>query len=144
MASARHVYGLGKSKSKHFILNLKHISSPYFRVENIVCSNVRDITTTPFPEFKDANFKSHEQLHKFSVEHPDQFWATLARSRLQWFNDFDKTEGCDINRGHINWFLGGKLNAAGERTVIDVILFYIHAFNCLFTYKYACHSTFNL
>jgi hypothetical protein len=71
--------------------------------------------TTNFPEFQDdPKLQSHDQIYKFSLENPDKFWSTLARSRLQWAKDFDIIKDCDISKGHIQWFLGGQLNASGE------------------------------
>ncbi|XP_061183415.1 acetyl-coenzyme A synthetase 2-like, mitochondrial [Saccostrea echinata] len=69
--------------------------------------------TTKFPEFQnDQNLQGHDQIYKFSLENPDRFWSTLARSRLQWTKDFDTVKDCDIRKGHIRWFLGGQLNAS--------------------------------
>lgn len=71
--------------------------------------------STKFPEFKNnPQLQSHDQIFKFSLENPDQFWSTLARSRLQWSKDFDTVKDCDIIKGHIKWFLGGQLNASGN------------------------------
>lgn len=69
--------------------------------------------STKFPEFQNnPQLQSHDQIYKFSLENPDQFWSTLARSRLQWSRDFDTVKDCDIIKGHIKWFLGGQLNAS--------------------------------
>ena len=70
--------------------------------------------STKFPEFQsNPQLQTHDQIYKFSLENPDQFWSTLARSRLQWSTDFDTIKDCDINEGRIRWFLGGQLNASG-------------------------------
>ena len=75
----------------------------------------RAITTTPFPEFADVEgVKSHQDLHQFSLDHPDEFWGRLARSRLKWDKDFDTVSDCDLEKGRISWFQGGKLNASGK------------------------------
>ena len=55
---------------------------------------------------------SHEELHKFSVDYPDEFWSTLARKRLLWYNDFDKVMECDMKKGQFKWFNGGQLNVS--------------------------------
>lgn len=71
--------------------------------------------TTSFPEFQnDPKLQNHDQIYKFSLENPDKFWSMLARSRLQWAKDFDITKDCDISKGHIQWFLGGQMNASGN------------------------------
>lgn len=71
------------------------------------------ITTTPFPEFDNDGLKSHNDLYRLSIEDPDYFWGTLARSRLQWYEDFGLVKDCNMAKGHIRWFLDGKINAAG-------------------------------
>lgn len=58
------------------------------------------------------HLKTHEDLYRFSIEHSDQFWAPLARSYLHWDKPFDTVSDCDMTRGQIRWFLGGKLNAS--------------------------------
>ncbi|XP_045185651.2 acetyl-coenzyme A synthetase 2-like, mitochondrial [Mercenaria mercenaria] len=69
-----------------------------------------DHSTTPFPEFD--SFKTHDELYQFSLNSPEFFWGTLARSRLKWFRDFGQVKDCDLIRGHIRWFLDGQLNVA--------------------------------
>lgn len=76
--------------------------------------NAKEFTTTPFPEFKDLpNIKTHDDLYKFSLQDPETFWSVLARSRLDWYKDFGEIRDCNLGRGKIQWFLGGKLNASG-------------------------------
>lgn len=72
-------------------------------------------TTTPFPEFESQpNLKTHADLHRYSLENSDEFWSTLARSRLTWSKDFDTISDCDFPNGKIRWFEGGQLNASGD------------------------------
>ena len=75
---------------------------------------VGSISTTEMPEIQSMcpEISSHEELHKFSIEQPDKFWSTLARSRLTWEEDFHTGMDCDFNQGKFNWFLGGKLNVS--------------------------------
>ncbi|KAL4237994.1 Acetyl-coenzyme A synthetase 2-like [Mactra antiquata] len=75
-------------------------------------SSAVPITTTEFPEFARDGLKSHEDLYRMSLEKPDYFWGTLARSRLSWFEDFGVVKDCDMSKGHIKWFLDGKINAS--------------------------------
>ena len=72
----------------------------------------RSGSTTPFPEFPDA--KTHEELYKFSVEHSETFWGTLARSRLTWSKDFTTVTDSSFESQKFGWFQGGELNASGE------------------------------
>lgn len=76
------------------------------------------VSTTAFPEF-DSSFKTHDELYRFSLNTPDFFWGTLARSRLDWFADFGQVKDCDLSRGHIRWFLDGKINVAGKLNVFS-------------------------
>ncbi|XP_038075394.1 acetyl-coenzyme A synthetase 2-like, mitochondrial [Patiria miniata] len=57
-------------------------------------------------------FESHEDLHRFSLREPDKFWGTFARSRLRWYEDFDKVSEVDWAEGENAWFLGGKINVS--------------------------------
>ena len=61
-------------------------------------------------ELSKQNLDTYEKIHKFSIEKPELFWSTLARSRIDWFNDFNKvTNGSFINS---KWFIDGKLNVS--------------------------------
>jgi hypothetical protein len=60
--------------------------------------------TTPFPEF--AEFNSHDEIYKFSIHNPTEFWARVARSQLTFTKDFTKTSRFDLDRGEIEWFIG--------------------------------------
>eukprot|EP00092_Neocalanus_flemingeri_P027906 GFUD01030297.1.p1 GENE.GFUD01030297.1~~GFUD01030297.1.p1 ORF type:complete len:671 (+),score=211.01 GFUD01030297.1:164-2176(+) len=72
------------------------------------------ISTTEMPEVQAMcpQIGSHEELYKFSIEQPDKFWSTLARSRLSWEEDFHTGMDCDFRQGKFGWFLGGKLNVS--------------------------------
>eukprot|EP00064_Thunnus_orientalis_P005937 superscaffoldBa00000599_g5951 len=51
-------------------------------------------------------------LQEFSVSNTDSFWAAVARQRLSWISPFHTAQDCDLNRGRIKWFEGGKLNVS--------------------------------
>ena len=72
------------------------------------------VSSTEMPELSSfgQSIKSHEELHRFSVDNPDKFWSTLARSRLSWDKDFHTGMECDMKRGQFSWFLGGQLNVS--------------------------------
>ncbi|KAL5008679.1 hypothetical protein ScPMuIL_014260 [Solemya velum] len=73
----------------------------------------RGVSTTPFPEFaNDSSIRTHDDLHKLSIRSPEIFWGRLARSRLSWAKDFNQVLDCDLKRGHIRWFLDGRINAS--------------------------------
>lgn len=78
---------------------------------------VRNIKSTAIlPEISqfNPNLRTHQELYEFSLEHPEEFWGTLAKSRLTWMKPFEKVMDCDMKEGHFKWFLGGKLNVAGK------------------------------
>ncbi|CAI5764224.1 acetyl-coenzyme A synthetase 2-like, mitochondrial isoform X1 [Podarcis lilfordi] len=62
---------------------------------------------TSFPGPKD-----HHGLYQVSVEQTDAFWGALGRSRLLWINPFHSVSNCNLQQGHLTWFLGGQLNVA--------------------------------
>ncbi|XP_033733582.1 acetyl-coenzyme A synthetase 2-like, mitochondrial [Pecten maximus] len=112
MAGAKYVYQIGKTNPVLLISSLKNHFTCHTR-KSTVCTILRGITTTPFPEFQgDPQLKSHADLYNASLQNPDHFWGTLAKSRLQWFQTFNQIKDCDINQGHIRWFMDGKLNAS--------------------------------
>ena len=53
-------------------------------------------------------------LQEFSVSNSEKFWAAAARHRLSWIRTFDAVQDCDLSRGKIKWFEGGKLNVSGK------------------------------
>ncbi|GFS02845.1 acetyl-coenzyme A synthetase [Elysia marginata] len=73
-------------------------------------SHRRSASTTPFPEFPDS--KTHEELYKFSLDHPETFWGTLARSRLTWSKNFTSVTDSSFKEQKFGWFHGGELNAS--------------------------------
>ncbi|XP_029902683.1 acetyl-coenzyme A synthetase 2-like, mitochondrial [Myripristis murdjan] len=54
----------------------------------------------------------HSGLYEFSVGHTDSFWGAAARHRLTWISPFRSVQDCDLRRGTIRWFEGGKLNVS--------------------------------
>ncbi|XP_041469500.1 acetyl-coenzyme A synthetase 2-like, mitochondrial isoform X2 [Lytechinus variegatus] len=75
------------------------------------------VSSTNIPELNDFealgySFDSHEELYKFSLNEPETFWGTLARTRLQWYRKFDEVMDCNLQEGKIAWFQGGKINVS--------------------------------
>jgi acetyl-CoA synthetase len=58
------------------------------------------------------NAETYTQEYKRSVEDPDQFWAEKASEFLEWESPWTKVSEWDYPKGHIRWFLGGRLNAS--------------------------------
>ena len=67
---------------------------------------------------------NYESLHKFSIENDELFWSTLAKSRLDWFKEFDIIKKGDFKDENFNlkWFIGGKLNVSGNFCQDSVIM----------------------
>ncbi len=57
---------------------------------------------------------AYEDMHKKALEDPAGFWGARAKELLHWFKPWpkDKTLDCDFNEPRVEWFAGGKLNAA--------------------------------
>jgi len=74
--------------------------------------------TASLPELKffPDNLKDYASLHKFSIQNRELFWRFIARSRLEWFEDFTEiTSGKLTDEDfRLKWFIGGKLNVSGE------------------------------
>ncbi|XP_077443021.1 acetyl-coenzyme A synthetase 2-like, mitochondrial [Stigmatopora argus] len=51
-------------------------------------------------------------LQEFSVGQPENFWAAVARRRLDWISPFGHVLHCDMERGQVSWFRGGRLNVS--------------------------------
>ena len=66
--------------------------------------------------WKSQECLNYESLQKFSIENPNVFWGTLAKTRLEWYEEFNKvTEGNFSDENfRLKWFIGGKLNVSGE------------------------------
>ncbi|XP_007904225.2 acetyl-coenzyme A synthetase 2-like, mitochondrial [Callorhinchus milii] len=60
--------------------------------------------------FPDAG--DHRGLYQLSVEQPERFWGALGKERLSWISPFHTVRDCDLSRGRIRWFDGGKLNVS--------------------------------
>jgi acetyl-CoA synthetase len=72
------------------------------------------LSTTEMPEAAQLcpKARTHEELYRFSIKQPEAFWSGLARSRLQWDQDFHTGMDCSMESGQFGWFLGGKLNVS--------------------------------
>ena len=57
-------------------------------------------------------FNSRDKIYDYSLTNNDQFWSTLAESRLNWNQSFDHVNTSSFQDGRIEWFKGGKLNVA--------------------------------
>ena len=64
--------------------------------------------------FRNSHIHSLDQytkLYEDSIKSPDNFWEKIAK-RIDWFEPWDRVSNYNFNKGKINWFAGGKLNAS--------------------------------
>ena len=99
-------------------MNLKLVAN-ILRKQNILVLNkiqIRRFLNAPFKELDSfpKTIDSYESLHKFSIQEPDKFWGTVARSRLEWFKDFKQVTQGDFNDPDfkLKWFIDGKMNVS--------------------------------
>ncbi|WP_232019633.1 acetyl-coenzyme A synthetase N-terminal domain-containing protein [Candidatus Rickettsiella viridis] len=83
--------------------------------ESQIVSSVLNETRVfpPPPHFAEkAAIKSmadYEQIYRYSIEHPEQFWAEIA-GELDWLKPWDKV--LTWKEPYATWFEGGKTNIA--------------------------------
>ena len=58
-----------------------------------------------------SSLDHYKNLYEDSIKSPDSFWGKIAK-RIDWFEPWDKVSNYNFNKGKINWFNGGKLNAS--------------------------------
>ncbi|MCK9517489.1 MAG: acetate--CoA ligase [Dehalococcoidia bacterium] len=56
--------------------------------------------------------EEYQRLYDRSVNDREAFWTEMANEHLEWMAPFDKVVEEDLTKGHIRWFLNGKLNPA--------------------------------
>lgn len=72
---------------------------------------------------------SRAALQEFSVSNSESFWDAVARQRLSWIRPFHTVQDCDLTRGKIKWFEGGKLNVSGEMIFLFTVFRKTHCAN---------------
>ena len=88
-----------RSRWSLFILSLESF-------QNAECDQPHSKTLLDCGDFDD--------LYTTSVKDPDFFWGTLAKQFLHWDKPFEKVMDCNMEKGDIKWFTGGKLNVSGN------------------------------
>ncbi len=64
------------------------------------------------------SMEEYQQLYRESVENPEGFWGRMAEESLEWFRKWDKVLEYDFSKigearaPYVQYFIGGKLNAA--------------------------------
>ena len=58
-----------------------------------------------------SSLDHYKNLYEDSIKSPDSFWGKIAK-RIDWFEPWDRVSNYNFNKGKINWFNGGKLNAS--------------------------------
>jgi len=94
---------------KSIISALHKFRGRWFSTATKAC--IQHDLTTDIPEISQFNnVKTYQELHKFSISNPAEFWGTLAASRIDWIKPFHTVLDCDMHKGIFKWFLGGELN----------------------------------
>ena len=55
---------------------------------------------------------AYRRFYKMSMERPEEFWATWARSSLTWLKEWETVCRQNIDGAKVEWFPGATLNAA--------------------------------
>ncbi len=58
------------------------------------------------------SMKEYKRLYKWSMENPEDFWATRAEELISWSRKWRTVLRSDFHKPHIEWFIGGQLNAS--------------------------------
>ena len=75
--------------------------------------------TSPVPEFDGRpGLQTYADLYRYSLANSDQFWGTLAKSRLNWIQDFNRVQDGDLAEGNVRYFINGKLNVSGKKGIV--------------------------
>ena len=93
-----------------FCLKARYWSNVLLRRGGL-CRNLTSAVYPIQPGHVDVN---HDVLYAESLNNPQRFWGDLAKRRLRWMKEFNTVMDCDMNKGKISWFLGGKLNVSGN------------------------------
>lgn len=56
------------------------------------------------------SMEEYQQLYERSINDREGFWSEMANRYLEWIAPFDKVVEEDLTKGHIRWFINGKLN----------------------------------
>lgn len=103
------------------MLSLKYLNLSKYSFSSV--NNIQQLRlflTCKFPELSEfpSDIDSYKKLHKYSIENPEHFWSTLAKSRLEWMKPFEKVKNdakfSDLDNFNLKWFLNGKLNVSGR------------------------------
>ncbi|KAF9186991.1 acetyl-CoA synthetase [Haplosporangium sp. Z 767] len=75
-----------------------------------VPARLLDPAQCPEPYVK--SYEQYKEMHRESVENPDQFFGKLATELLSWSKPFHTVRHGSFDHGDVAWFLEGELNAA--------------------------------
>ncbi|KAF9109296.1 acetyl-CoA synthetase [Mortierella sp. AM989] len=64
------------------------------------------------PEPYISSMEQYKELHRQSLEQPDEFFGKLATDLLSWSKPFHKVRHGGLEHGDVGWFLDGQLNAS--------------------------------
>ena len=59
-----------------------------------------------------AHLGGYSSIYRHSIEQNDDFWSTVAKSRIDWIKEFTQVNDSNFADGKISWFADGRLNVA--------------------------------
>ncbi|KAG0017957.1 acetyl-CoA synthetase, partial [Entomortierella chlamydospora] len=59
-----------------------------------------------------SSLEQYKEMHRQSIEKPEEFFGKLATDILSWTTPFQHVRHGSFEHGDIGWFLGGQLNAS--------------------------------
>ncbi|KAF9208187.1 acetyl-CoA synthetase [Haplosporangium sp. Z 27] len=64
------------------------------------------------PEPYISSFEQYQEMHRQSIEQPDEFFGKLATDLLSWSKPFHRVRHGGLDHGDMAWFLDGQLNVS--------------------------------
>jgi acetyl-CoA synthetase len=59
---------------------------------------------------REKGFSNFEDLYKWTIENPEQFWSEMAQRYISWYKPWSQVLD-DSNKPFFKWFIDGKTNA---------------------------------
>jgi len=79
-------------------------------------NHVKTSSTAKFPGLlkEYPQLRTHDDLHKFSIQNPEKFWDFQAKNLLTWQKLYSNNciMDCEMKSGSFKWFYDGQLNAS--------------------------------
>jgi acetyl-CoA synthetase len=94
------------------------MTSPQATIESILKEQRLFPPPAEFVEKARVNAQEYERLQEWAQRDPEGFWAEQAKI-LDWFTPWSQVLDWS-NAPHARWFVGGKLNASYNLSLIHI------------------------